>query len=409
MSTKSFFAGIVCLAAAANSAAGGWKRLSIKKLLAGLVCLAALALPRSADALERVTLRRDGREIEIAGRLLLTAEDGGLLVQTPDGTLWTVEPADLVRHASDDAPFAPLSAEEMSAKMLGELPPGFKALPPTAHYQIFYNTSRPYADWCAALFEQLYRAFTNYWTQRGFELSEPEFPLTAVVFADRRSYREFSRPELGEAADAIIAYYSLASNRMVLYDLTGLEALGMPDSRKTSAQIKRILAQPGAAHAVSTIVHEATHQIAFNCGLHVRYSDCPLWFTEGIAVYFETPNLSSDRGWRNIGAINRPRLEQFQRYLRTRPADSLEKLIASDERLRDTKQGLDAYAEAWALTYFLLRQYPQQYVKYLEGLSRKKPMVWDTPEARLAEFRQAFGDDLARLDQDFIRYMLRVK
>ena len=29
-------------------------------------------------------------------------------------------------------------------------------------------------------------AFTNYWTRKGFELAEPEFPLVAVVFADEQ-------------------------------------------------------------------------------------------------------------------------------------------------------------------------------------------------------------------------------
>jgi len=57
-------------------------------------------------------------------------------------------------------------------------------------------------------------------------------------------------------------------------------------SVSTGAQIKQILAQPDALQTVSTIVHEATHQIAFNCGLHTRLSDCPVWFSEGIAMYF---------------------------------------------------------------------------------------------------------------------------
>ena len=36
-------------------------------------------------------------------------------------------------------------------------------------------------------------------------------------------------------------------------------------------------------------------------------------------------------------------------------------------------------------------------------LSRKQPLFWDTPEQRLAEFKQAFGDDLAKLDREFLR------
>ena len=59
---------------------------------------------------------------------------------------------------------------------------------------------------------------------------------------------------------------------------------------------------------VSTIVHEATHQIAFNSGLHQRLSDCPKWFSEGVAMYCETPDLKSSEGWAGIGAVNRNRL-----------------------------------------------------------------------------------------------------
>ena len=35
---------------------------------------------------------------------------------------------------------------------------------------------------------------------QGFELSEPEFPLVAVVFADRASYAEYAQGEVGTAA-----------------------------------------------------------------------------------------------------------------------------------------------------------------------------------------------------------------
>jgi len=32
-------------------------------------------------------------------------------------------------------------------------------------------------------------------------------------------------------------------------------------------------------------------------------------------------------------------------------------------------------------------------------------MVWDDPSTRLAEFKQFFGNDLQKLDTEFIRYM----
>jgi len=378
------------------------------RLWTACILAAAVLAPTAVSGMDYLAVKHHGQQLQLSGRFLVKAQDGGRLLLACDGQLWPLQPDEIVSSNSDDKPFIPLDMTAIGQRLLSELPRGFDTFR-TAHYLICFNTGREYAQWCGSLFEQLYRAFENYWTRKGFTIKAPEFPLVAIIFADRRGFVEFARAEVGDGAASIIGYYSLQTNRMTMCDLTGVESFPHGKPRTVQAQINAILAQPDADRTVATIVHEATHQIAFNCGLHTRLSDCPLWFTEGIAVYFETPNLSSDRGWRNIGAVNRPRLEQFQRYLRTRPADSLEKLIATDERLRDTKQGLDAYAEAWALTYFLLRQYPQQYVKYLEGLSRKKPMVWDAPEARLAEFRQAFGDDLARLDQEFIRYMLRVR
>jgi len=160
---------------------------------------------------------------------------------------------------------------------------------------------------------------------------------------------------------------------------------------------------------VATLIHEATHQIAFNCGLHARYADIPLWVSEGLAVYFESPDLGSAKGWRTIGAVHRSRLAQFRDYLARRPTDSLLSLVANDDRIRDPRQAVDAYAEAWALNYYLIRQKPKQYIKYLQTLAEKGPLVWDQPETRLQEFRRAFGVGMTELDADFLRYMQKVR
>ena len=303
-------------------------KFTITALILGSFSLSGGA---AASALDHVVLRREGKQIEVAGKLLVTAQDGGLLLMANDGVLWAVTPDELVSKSSDAAPFEPLGAKELGAKLLAELPAGFDRYD-TAHYLIVYNTSRGYAQWCGSLFERLYMAFTNYWTRKGFELSEPEFPLVALVFADRRSYADYARAEIGDNAGSIIGYFSLASNRMAMYDLTGTQSLNRTTDRNSAAEINRILAQPAAERIVATIVHEATHQIAFNCGLHTRYSDCPLWFSEGIAIYFETPDLGSSRGWRSIGTVNTTRLAQFRQLLRSRPSDSLVTLIRDDER-----------------------------------------------------------------------------
>ncbi len=355
--------------------------------------------------MDQIVLKRQGQEIHAEGRLLVQAKDGGVALLDRGGVIWIAESKDLMRETHDDTAFAPYDAKSLAARVLAELPRGFAYLS-TTHYVICYNTSREYAQWCGSLFEALYKAFATFWKNQGFKLSEPEFPLVAVVFADQRSYSAYAAPELGATAASIIGYYSLRSNRMTTYDLTGTEALSKFRKRRGSmaAEISQILAHPEGERTAATIVHEATHQIAFNCGLHIRFSDVPRWFSEGIAMYFETLDLRHSRG--GIGNVNRVRLAGFHDYLRQRPADSLKTLLTDDRRFSDVEKSPDAYAEAWTLTYFLIRQHSQQYVDYLKTLCDKRVMIWDTPEKRLQEFTQAFGD-LKKLDTEFVRYVLR--
>ena len=126
-------------------------------------------------------------------------------------------------------------------------------------------------------------------------------------------------------------------------------------------------------------------------------------------MYFETPDLTSSRGWRSIGQINLLRLRHFRDYVRRRPPDSLATLLGDDRRLRDSASATDAYAEAWALTYFLAQQKPKEYVEYLRTLSRKAPQRWDEPATRLAEFKEAFGYDLEQLESDFLRFFAKLR
>lgn len=373
--------------------------------------------PLMAFAFDQVTFKYREQEFQVDGRVEVSAQDGGLLLLARDGVLWPIQPAELLKRTTDDRPFTPFSTEELAKRVLADLardPQTAQGSRPfaaytTAHYVICYNTSAEYAKWCGALYEQLYRAFFTYWTHKGVTLKEPEFPLVALIFADRPSYVRFAQAEAGEAAKTIIGYYSLQTNRMTMCDLTGVESQARPAARRgTLAEINQVLSRPEAERTVATIVHEATHQIAYNCGVHVRYSDCPLWFSEGIAIFFETPDLASSKGWRNVGSVNRVRLARFREYQRRRPADALTTLLADDKRFRDTNQALDAYAEAWALTYFLVRQKPKQYVEYLQLLAAKKPCVDTPPAQRIEEFARIFGD-LRKLDAEFLRQMAKVQ
>ena len=109
-----------------------------------------------------------------------------------------------------------------------------------------------------------------YFSVRGFHLQEPEFPLVAIVWPDQQSFARACAADRGGSAMGILGYYSPVSNRIMLYDIGG--GRGSDDDwRQTSA----------------TIIHEATHQTAFNTGIHRRFSDSPRWLVEGLGMMFE--------------------------------------------------------------------------------------------------------------------------
>ncbi|MEX0612051.1 MAG: DUF1570 domain-containing protein, partial [Pirellulales bacterium] len=356
----------------------------------------------SGKRAEELAFQHDGRQRTVQARVVVETGDGGLLVEADDGVLWTIERDELIGRQRRDSSFEPLTHQELADRLLAELPGSFRAHT-TPHYVVCYNTSRAYAQWTSSLLERLYKAFTNYWENQGLEVRDPEFPLPVLVFADRQMYNQASREDLPGGSGGIIGYYSLRSNRINMFDLTGAEALrGERKRRGSLREINQMLSQPAAVPLVATIVHEATHQIAFNCGLSARYANIPLWLCEGMAVYFEAPDLSSTRGWRGIGRVNYPRLNTFLDNLPNWREDSLEQLLASDRRFRDPQQAVNAYADAWALNYYLIRYESDAYADYLKMLAKKRPLMEDDPQTRLAEFRQHFGD-LRRLEQEFLK------
>ncbi|MBM4005794.1 MAG: DUF1570 domain-containing protein [Planctomycetes bacterium] len=380
-------------------------RIRLRRLagIAAAGCLAlALAGDRPSRGVDHFTIVRDGTTHEVRGRTITEAEDGGVIVLAPDGRLWIAQPDEISERRSDESPFKPFTRAEMEAALSREFP-GFK-IHTTANYLICHNTSKEYAQWCGALFERLHRGFHTYWSQRRFGLRPLETPMVAVMFNSHESYALHVKDEIGEAADSVVAYYSQASNRINVYDLTGIEEFKRGRKGVPRTRVNEILSQPEAARQVATIVHEATHQLCYNTGLLNRLADNPLWVSEGLAVFFETPDLKSTTGWGSIGQVNQHRLDQLRNYFPSRPGDALWNLIRDDDRLKLPASRLDAYAESWAMNYYLLKARQADYVSYLKLLSQKQAGVADSPEERIEEFRSVFGE-LANFDRDFRRYV----
>lgn len=335
--------------------------------------------------------------------------DGSMLLLTPDGQLRTLHGEEIVSAEPTQEPLQPLSSAEIGVELLAELPAGFM-VHETKHYVLAYNTSDIYVQWVGKLFERLHRGFYNFWNSKGVKLSEPRFPLVAVVFSDKASYMTYAEREVGESAAAMIGYYNMKTNRIITYDLTGVDGM-VPQGQRVSSQavINQILARPQAERTVATIVHEAVHQLSFNSGLQTRLADCPLWLSEGMAMFFEAPDVGNSQGWRTIGKVNYHNYRLFARNLPQRASDSLITLITDDAKFRDASTAARAYPESWALTYFLLKTKSQNVSEYLRELSQLPPLGEASERERLDMFKKHFGEDLAKLDKDFIEFMHRVR
>ncbi|RMF40679.1 MAG: DUF1570 domain-containing protein [Planctomycetota bacterium] len=406
-----------------TASASAWRQAGRRGLRSAAICWWAICLvltstgpclaqeekyaPLTGPTVE-IEFRAPGSNRRTVAEEIAKYGDGSRLVLTPDGQLWTLMADEILSCQPTQADFRPMSAEQMYAEFRDQLPAGFQ-VHKTKHYVIVYNTSPVYARWAGELFERLHRGFYNYWDDRDVELHEPRFPLPAVVFSNKQSYLQYARREIGDAAEAMIGYYNMKTNRIVSYDLTGVDGLVPQGARVSSSRvINQILSTPQAERTVATIVHEAVHQIAYNSGLQVRLADNPVWLSEGLAMYFESPDLRSRSGWR-MGQVNYHNLRLFAQYLPNRPADSLLTLISSDDRLRNSQAARTAYPESWALTYFLIKARPKEFDGYLNELSRLPPLGETTPRERLETFQKYFGDDLQKLDADFITFIRRVR
>ena len=354
---------------------------------------------------DEVTLSRNGKESKLSGKVLEEAQNGEKLFQTRDGRIWELDPEEIVEIAKSADEIKPMSKLEVGRQLRDEMGEGFR-IHETRDFVLVYNTEENYARWIGGLYNRLSRGFCNYWKgKNGFKLAKKtKFPLPVLIFKSQLEYRQYMKRDLGMVNPAMLAYYNIETNRVAMFDLTAdkFQGNGKLDNRK----IAKVLNNPRAIPMVATVIHEGTHQLMFNYGMQVRYSDTPLWINEGLAMYFETPDLSSERGWRKIGQINFLRYQPFLQYLQRRPDDSLRKMIQDDSVFRGDAAA-DNYCQAWAFNYFLLEKHKKNFAKYLKHMSQKPVLRFDTPEQRVEEFEEILEVDLASLDREFVRYMLQ--
>ncbi len=317
-----------------------------------------------------------GRPIGWDGReLLLLRRDGKLNI------LPVQSEAD---YTAVSHQFRPLTHDKIRDQLEREFGGAYQ-ISVTPHFVVVHPPGN--ASLWAMPFEKLYSRFRLYFTSRGLRLNEPEFPLVAVVLRTRDEFDRFLRNRQ-EYKEQILGYYSPMSNRVITYD-----------ARPNASSDQDWLLNE------STIIHEATHQAAFNTGLHSRFAPVPRWISEGLAMMFEAPgvnNSASNGDFRQ--RVNRDRWRELVRFYDQGKVDGrLAELIRNDDLFR-TDPSL-AYALAWGLTFYLCEQRPQPYFQFLSTDSQRTHLTEFPDDARLKAFGEAFGyrlDDTERRMKGFI-------
>ena len=195
----------------------------------------------------------------------------------------TLNPAEVNDYRKTSIGFRTYPPSEFRAVLLRELGSGYE-VSGTSHYLVAHP--RDQRDKWAERFEDLYRSFVHYFSVRGFEPSPPPFPLVGVVCRNRAEFARYAAAQGDAVPNGVVGYYDIESNRITLYDMGG---------KADSANWRQNAA---------VLIHEATHQMAFNTGVHSRYCPPPKWLAEGLAMLFEAPGVYDPRSQH---AARRPR------------------------------------------------------------------------------------------------------
>ena len=328
--------------------------------------------------------------------------------------------------------FHRVSPSEFRKQLLTEFRSGYD-IHVSAHYVVVGKKGKAKAY--ATLFEEIYRQVDTFYSVRGFETSEPEFTMVAIVLNTVDEFKEYCGRDQMLWSEDLRGYYSLKSNRVVLYDSpaklnanveSSSSEVGMraslsgegdalasdaPTLQNSSADQATLAAMLNgvAGETADTIVHETTHQVGYNIGIHSRIGETPTWVIEGLATVLEAPGIRVRGSSDAADKINTDRLNWFStEYESRRQPGDLARMVAEDELFRN--QALDAYSSAWAFTYFMTENpaRARSYIRYLRILGERDPLQHYTAEQRLKDFQSAFGD-ISKVEMDFLRSIDRLE
>jgi hypothetical protein len=309
------------------------------------------------------------------------------IVLLPDGQL-------VGRGSSEakvtDRPFEPLAGRELAERLSGEFP-GFQTKV-SRHFVFVYDCSDSFVELCSALMESMIDGVSRYMVMNGLTPHEPQLPLVVVAFRTEQQFQRYGRTPPG-----VVAYYNHLSNRVILYE-----------------GVASLTADLAQAQLISTIAHEATHQILHNIGIQKRLSRWPMWLSEGIAEFLSPTDVSRKMRWKGAGQINDMRMFELELYLQSRAYAGLDGDTLKKTVLANTLDST-GYASAWCLTHFLARTKKDEFRTFLRLMTQVPPLEGfinleegaTEVDANLEHFTKHFGNDFPAMETDLVEHLAK--
>lgn len=312
------------------------------------------------------------------------------------------------------------------------------------HVLLLHQHSEAEAAARVALLERVIAGYYLTFAGSGIDLRVPDRRLIFVWFADQTDYRAFLTRQNASPFVNTRGYFHPTWNAVAAYDARGNDEhrRNQETLRARRAELKRFreaFAQlPPRARAKVALAgepsrtvdraeanawaerldrdvlreellleaqrlafddgiaaHEMIHLLATNSGLLPRHDAFPIWLQEGLAMQFEV--VRGGR-WAGISRAHDIRLADWRLQ---RPSPSLEPLVRDRAFGRGYRRG--AYAEAWALVYFLRVRRPNEFVAYLDLL--RNPSARSDADFAFEAFERAFGSDLSTLERDWRAFL----
>ena len=267
---------------------------------------------------------------------------------------------------------------------------------------LFYRSSEAFAAASSKLLEGLYEGLRSTFKDwGGFPIHDPSFPLVAVVEADEAAFRA-SRA----ASPQTKAIYEILTNRIHFYEPSADD-----DGRSDPSTGPR------------AVLHEGTHQILQNIGVHARLAEWPLWLSEGLAELASGDSINEQGGWSGFGEDHPLHLATLQelnarplRYSNFDLSKSFEpgrddsKATPTSLRLlsRESLSPTD-YALVWAFVRHLETRRPEEFRAYLRELSARPPLKPYPLADQEADYVRHFGPPTWALDRRIGRELAAIR